>query len=756
MSKRIGRFEILGEISHSPVGCVYKAQDAGSGQVLALKAVKLEADGEQGASLLRLTAREAENTKTLNSHNIALLYGAGEIEGKFCGTMEYVQGNSVGTMLERGEAFSLWDLQDIARQACQGLDHAHARHVVHYSLEPDKLMVQWDGTVKLLGFGISQLSLHPTLLAEKSPVLNYMSPEQVRGEPIDARSNLFSLGAILYEMATGRKAFDGVEAEQVKQQILESHPQAPGEINNKIHPALSDVIMKALCKSPDERYASGQELAKAIENHRAGEAPAPPKAPVRNAPAARTAEPPGAFASGLSDQLMNFSDSVQPAQSSSGFGSAAAARMAVARTEDPAEISAPAPMRDEASPSAAKPKSFSEISELPPLKEAHVQEFPEPVPDPLQELREPHYRGPQPAAPKPQPKEMAQKAVAELRKTPPRLFLYSIGGALAIILLVLAVIASRIRSENALDDGNAKRTASRAAATAQQQSNPPVASSVSLPPARASQPRSSEDQDDRAYISIKPKPVPRKVVKPTPPVAVMVPGQLSVSSTPEGAHLVIDGQGDPGWTTPYEITGVTPGTHTVTISKEGFTPETRTIQVAAHSKSFISVSLAQLNATVLVMGDPAGASIIVDGHDSGRVTPSQISVTPGGNHALLVRKQGYLDEATTVNLQPGQSFRFTPTLRQLGVTDDIKTASKLKLFGGKPEGAGTVSVKTQPKGAQIAVNRRILDKLSPVDFYLNPGTYVIDITLTGYKSVQRVVRVEKGGKLTVEETLDHE
>src|SRR5262249_11233493 len=104
----------------------------------------------------------------------------------------------------------------------------------------------------------------------------------------------------------------------------------------------------------------------------------------------------------------------------------------------------------------------------------------------------------------------------------------------------------------------------------------------------------------------------------------------------------------------------------------------------------------------------------------------------------------------------GQSFHYSPTLRQLGTTDDIKTANKFKLFGGKPEGTGLVSVKTQPKGAQIAVNRRILDKTSPADFYLNPGTYVIDITYTGYKSVQRVVHVDKGGKLVIEETMDHE
>jgi len=771
MSKNIGRFEILGEISHSVVGCVYKAQDAGSGQVLALKAVKLDASNPESASLLRLALEEAEGTKTLNSHNIALLYGAGEIEGKFCGTMEYVQGNSISTMLGRGEGFSVWDMQDIARQTCQGLDHAHARNVVHYSLEPAKLMVQWDGTVKILGFGISHLSLHPTSLAEKSQVLNYMSPEQARGEALDGRSNLFSMGAILYEMATGQKAFDGDDFEKVKQRIIESNPPAPHEINHKIHPRLSEVIMKALSKSPDQRYASGQEFAKAIEKHRSGDAEA--AAPGRSAAAAAEPSPPGA-ASNLSDQLIGFGESVQaasagasaaaparalakpaPALSASAGSAAAAAPAAESRAVRPPKVIAPAKEEAAAGP---KTKSFSEIAELPPLKEVYVQEFtpaaPEPEPDPLQELREPHYAGPKRASEQKTPTaEVAKKAVEEIRKTPPKLFLYSIAAAVAIILLIIAVIASRIHSENAEDDGGAAKAAATTGASSRAAS---PAQPVSV--GRPTTPPAPRDQDDgKAFISIKPKVVAHKAVsKPTPPVAVTVPGEISANSSPDGAHILVDGQGDPGWITPHEVTGLAPGQHTLTFSKDGYNSETRTIQVGSRSKAVVNVALSALGATVLVTGDPPGSQIFLDGHDSGRVTPSQISVPASANHTVLVRKQGYLDETTTVNLQPGQAFRYSPTLRQLGSTDEIKTASKFKIFGGKPDGTGLVTVKTQPKGAQIAVNRRILDKTSPAEFYLNPGTYVVDITLTGFKSVQRIVHVDKGGKLIIDETLDRE
>ena len=113
----------------------------------------------------------------------------------------------------------------------------------------------------------------------------------------------------------------------------------------------------------------------------------------------------------------------------------------------------------------------------------------------------------------------------------------------------------------------------------------------------------------------------------------------------------------------------------------------------------------------------------------------------------------------TANLQAGQTFHFAPAMRALGNTQDIKTAGKFKkMFGGAGDttGMGSVSVKTLPKGAQIMVNNRMLDKGSPVEFYLNPGTYVVDITASGFKSVHRVINVDKGGKVAIDENMDRE
>src|SRR5476651_460490 len=120
MPQNIGRFEILSEIAHSDSAYVYKASDPESGQTIALKVLQAGLQSEDTAALVQRVLAEAESTKVLSSHNVAVLYGAGEIDGKFCAATEYVQGKSIAGMLAQQDSFSIWDLLDVARQACQG------------------------------------------------------------------------------------------------------------------------------------------------------------------------------------------------------------------------------------------------------------------------------------------------------------------------------------------------------------------------------------------------------------------------------------------------------------------------------------------------------------------------------------------------------------------------------------------------------------------------------------------------------------
>src|SRR3989475_3485892 len=175
MSTKIGPFEILNELAKSSTGAVYKANDSQKGQTIALKAIELSAFGESAGELESALEEEAEQTKILASSNINPIYGAGNIEGKFCAAMEYVQGNSIATMLARKEGFSIWDLLDIGRQLTSGLDHATSLKLVHYSLEPSKIMCGWDGTVKILSFGVSSVGNFAQHVTQGLPsFLHYM------------------------------------------------------------------------------------------------------------------------------------------------------------------------------------------------------------------------------------------------------------------------------------------------------------------------------------------------------------------------------------------------------------------------------------------------------------------------------------------------------------------------------------------------------------------------------------------------------
>jgi serine/threonine protein kinase len=880
MSTQIGRFEVVSEIAKSDRGAVYKANDPTNGQTVALKILKLDLPPQQLKALVDRIVAEADSTKSLASPNIALLYGAGEIADLFCATMEYVQGNSIATMLARKEGFSIWDLLDISRQVCQGLDHAHSRGVVHYSLEPAKVMVQWDGTVKILGFGISTMrTIESGPSGTVSTILHYASPEQVKGEALDARSNFFTWGAILYEMVTDQKAFDGADAETISQKIVEETPVPPVQINRKIHPAVSDLIMKAISKSPEERFQNGQELIDGLEKckqastqpakksstppqgitvpkpasasataktagpsaaasakpaaTKAAEvkplaAPAVAKAPAIKpalTPAAAKVSPAGPAASKstaparpaapvpepaptsaysaptLEPGLQKFEINPKPAPAKAAAAAAGAglgstpdaasrtphldpsaqfisscvkasvdalekeeAKMSAAAAEE-LEVETPAPpkfavdpMMAEDGPASRKQASFSELEELPPLKEAYVEPAPPPpaASETAEETPAPVFLSKrEPEKSKIQPREVAQKAVKEIKSVPPKLIIYSVSGALGLILLIVALLAYRIHSENAEEVGT---PAPAASAPAQPE---PVKPQTPAPaPVQVAVP-APEEIPAAPPVKVAPVVKSRSAKRKAAPVRAtlaVVPGQLAIDSTPQGAQVQVDGRSDPSWVTPYNLAGLTPGQHTVSVNKAGFTSETRTVDVTSGSKSFLVIHLAQMAASVSLTSDPAGASIFINGKDTGRVTPTQITVEKG-THSFLIRKQGYLDETTTADLQPGQTFHFSPTLRSLGNADEIKNVSKAKkFFGGNgiPAGMGVVSIKTQPRGAQIAVNQRMLEKASPTEFAIGPGNYLLDITLSGYKPIHRVINVDKGNKVALDEVMERE
>jgi hypothetical protein len=796
MSK-IGHFEILSELSKSATGTVYKANDPQTSQTVALKAIQLSAFGDRAGDLEKCLLEEAEATKVLSNPNLAPVYGAGEIEGQFCAAMEYIQGNSVATMLARKEGFSIWDLLDIGRQVCSGLDHAHSQNVFHYSLEPAKIMCGWDGTVRVLGFGVSSVGKFAAQMPGVPSILHYMSPEQVRGEAIDARSNVFSLGAMFYEMVTDRRAFDREDSESLRQSILESLPVSPMHVNPKLHPILSDLIMKALAKDPAERYESGRALLDDLEKCKeskpqaAKAAAATAAAPAVASPVKAAAQPKFASAPPVPAPVKPAAVSVVSQERAPAAAKPLAQRAvaaAAAQSASPlpelqtfsastssAIVDAPAvegprseqpriavdPMMAENGPSRGGNVSFSEMTELPPLKEIYIpQPSPAPAFQPEPESLSNFHAGSEPEKQKIQPREVAEKALKEIKNVPPNLMVYSIAAAAVVILIIAIFLVLHINHLNSDDDGGrpaAELASPYSAAPVPAQPAQPAAPAQAAAPEPTAEPEPAPTHAAATTVATTRGGKSSRKRAPAPAAAVVIPGQMSIDSTPQGAQVQVDGKSDPSWVTPFTVSGIVPGQHTITVSKAGYSNDSRTVDVASGSKAFVVSHLSQLFATLAVTSSPAGANVYVDGKDTGKLTPAQISVDKG-QHVLLVRKQGYIDETTSAQFVLAQTVSYSPTLRALGNVDDIKTVNKVsKLFGGKSsQGMATISVKTQPKGAQIAVNQHMLDKASPVDFTLDPGNYVVDITMTGYASVHKVVTVDKGGKVVIDEVMQHE
>jgi hypothetical protein len=738
--------------------------------------------------------------------------------------MDYVQGNSIATMLARKEGFSIWDLLDIGRQLCSGFEHAKSHDIVHYSLEPSKIMCGWDGTVKILGFGMSSVGNFVQYVPEGIPSsLYYMSPEQIQGQATDARSNLFSLGAMFYEMVTERKAFDGADAESVRQSILNTTPVAPLHLNPKVHPLLSDLIMKALAKDPAVRYQSGKQLLEDLENCKEArpaavkkpEAPKssavtakpnpavqakfvtsptaqrvekkvamPPTASAPTAPAgsatsvSRLATPRAAAAAAgvggaLASPEVRHDPSGATGKATSHDSETLSAHMSSAPADEPqvetfepqhvAEVPKIAvdPLMAEGGSSAGGGTSFSEISELPPLKEVYIAPQPPPQPsfEPAPSVR--------PAStafkasrkidekPKVQPREVAQKAIKEIKSVPPRLMLYSFAGAGILILVIGIGVTLYIHSLNGDEDSGASRPTAVAKAPEQPVASQPAPQSV--PPEVPATTSPAEPQGSESAAAEAPVAEPgsgtkaRKAKRAAPEVIL---GQLTIDSTPQGAQVQLDGSGDASWVTPLALTNIQPGPHSIVVSKAGYATDTRSINVSSGSRATTLIHLARLTATLVVKSDPPGANIYIDGRNTGTKTPGQVSVEKG-QHVVLVRMSGYIDETMNEQFVLGQTFNFSPMLRRLGNTDNLRTVGKMsKLFGGKAQaGQGIVSIRTQPKGAQIAINQHLLEKGSPVDVALDPGNYELDITLSGYAPVHKIINTEKGGKVVVDEVM---
>jgi eukaryotic-like serine/threonine-protein kinase len=788
----LGRYEVVGELAQYRVGTVIKATDPKTKQTVALKTFRLDSNEGHDQDLLKRFRTEVEEARALSSPNIVTVLGSGEDKGVFFAVLEFVDGIRIFDMMLSKKDMSTNDVVDISRQVCSALDHAASKKIVHRNLKPANVMVEWDGSVKIMDYGV------PPGVEVGAPgpntipqLLYYMAPEQIQRAAVDVRSNIFNWGAILYELISGKKAAAGESREEVCKSILSQLPPPLSRVVPGVPPGINRVVMKALAKNPSERYQTGAELINDIEHYKqfgaasvptgldtarmqAQSAPpniarpetfSPPIAvkPI-TPPPIRTAAPTSAYAANpVTSDMMTPRPEMPPAPPS--YGSFTPSVTPIPMTPIPLAPKQAAPgqssvaVAPEPIPGTVEAQQSKQESKVvhplvvaaprnrPVLDSTIRISTPPAVPErPAPKISAPPVASAHVPATLPKPKAKSKNAGFDLADRKNQM----IAGGAVLLLLIIAVLLG-------LQFGHNREEVIQPTAANTLPANPaPVVAAPAQLPAQSPDVLAAEQQNSEPEVvySGKDKKKKKTAVKPVVAAApTPITGQLAINSVPAGAQVQIDGRSDPGWVTPYAVT-LYAGPHSIVLTKPGFTTQSQNVEVVPSNRSVVSLNLSEMLAIAAINSDPAGSSIYVDGRDTGKVTPAQLSI-PKGSHTVTVRRLGYFDASQSVDLYPGQTAHISPSLKAMGDANEVRSTNKLgKLFGGGAKDVGVVKIKTTPKGAQITINNRMMDRGTPAEFAIPPGNYEIVLTAPGYKPLQKMITLQSGDRLNLDEVLE--
>ncbi len=263
------RYQITERIGIGGMAEVYRAQDNVLGRLVAVKVMLPQYAADQ--SFTQRFKQEAASAANLQSPYIVNVYDWGQDEGTYYIVMEYVRGSDLKTAINQRGAINQRKVAEIGSQVCQALSVAHGLDIIHRDIKPQNIMVQPDGNVKVMDFGIARAK--NSTKEQTSSVLgtaHYISPEQAQGKELTAASDIYSLGIVLYESATGKLPFDGPDAVSVAMKQVQDEPVPPRELNPEIDPSLEAIIMKAMAKNPMDRFATAKEMRSALNDYLAG------------------------------------------------------------------------------------------------------------------------------------------------------------------------------------------------------------------------------------------------------------------------------------------------------------------------------------------------------------------------------------------------------------------------------------------------------------------------------------------------------
>jgi serine/threonine protein kinase len=700
---KAGRYEVVSELGRGSMGVVYEGFDPVIGRRVAIKTMLTEGlTSQEFREFKARFQREAQAAGVLSHPNIVNVFDYGEDNGILYLVMEYLEGKSLEKLVEEQGMLPIQTIIPMYDQVCSALDHAHQHSIVHRDIKPANIMILDNGLVKVTDFGIAKMmSMGMTQAGQVLGTPNYMSPEQVKGRQVDGRSDIFSLGIILYDLMTGEMPFGGENITTVIYKIINENPIPPRELDATIHPGLSYVICKALAKSPDERYQTCRELADDLKNFKCLAGPVSPSAtimvkvpPLPSADLERAAAPPVEISRPPAPptEALQTTPIEQPSPG-----------------QVPVEVMPP-PTTDQ------KPRTSPVLWILLTLGAVVF----------LGILGGGGYflfRGPSPVAARQVGQLLVTANVSGAKisvdgssepnwVTPYTISDLSVGSHQVVV------------SKEGYDDYQQAVTI---------EGGKTNSFSASLP-AQAPQPPITPEG---------PAPVKGKLGKEKVEAPGVIPfsrgpsvapktGQLLLTANIPGARISVDGRSEPNWVTPYSSTiDLAAGTHQVVVSKEGYDVYQQSVTIEGGKPYRVNASLSVPSGEVTIITTPSGLEVSIDGKSRG-LSPAH-AVVAAGKHSYSVTRPGLPPYESTITVESG----------------GIKVVRVPMSVGGEAT-TGIVSVKTIPPGATVSADGKRIEGQTPTSFSLTAGQHTLVISLSGYRPVQRVVDVKADGNNEVD------
>ena len=267
---KLGRYEVLSELGKGAMGIVYLAKDPVIGRLVAVKTIRNsqgDDDDSESREFRERFVREAQTAGILSHPNIVTIHDIGEdVESRTSFiAMEYIEGRNLKTLLADKKKFTWEEVADLIAQIGEALDYAHRKGIIHRDIKPANIILTTDGKVKITDFGIAKVaSSNLTTTGQFLGTPNYMSPEQVSGAPVDGRSDIFSLGVVLYELLTNRKPFQGDNLTAISYKIVHEDFTPPGDLSHEVPLEFNAIVARAMAKDPWNRYQRGKDMALAL------------------------------------------------------------------------------------------------------------------------------------------------------------------------------------------------------------------------------------------------------------------------------------------------------------------------------------------------------------------------------------------------------------------------------------------------------------------------------------------------------------